>query len=185
MKGSLKDLNEIGPCALVEAFARNVGTLPETLHQTFGEGLRQRLPTGMPIQDQYQEQDQKQERTDTHAARARDGHGGLIANGRGKSGDGLRECFDAFWAAYPKKAGKDAAWKAWQKRRPSRELTATICAALAWQRQQDQWLRDGGRYVPHPATWINAGRWQDEPSTTPRVNDRTLATAIGVTEFLK
>jgi hypothetical protein len=64
MKGSLKDLNEIPPCGLVDAFARNIGTVPETLHQTFLEGLRQRLPKGIPNQDQYQEavsgkQDQK------------------------------------------------------------------------------------------------------------------------------
>jgi hypothetical protein len=60
MKGSLKDLNEIPPCGLVDAFARNVETLPETLHEAFLEGLRQRLPKAMSIQKQYQEQDQKQ-----------------------------------------------------------------------------------------------------------------------------
>lgn len=52
MKGSLKDLNEIAPCGLVDAFARNIGTLPETLRGTFVEGLRQRLPQGMPNQEQ-------------------------------------------------------------------------------------------------------------------------------------
>jgi hypothetical protein len=52
MKGSLKDLNEIPPSGLIDAFARNLETLPETLHETFIEGLRQRLPKGVPIQDQ-------------------------------------------------------------------------------------------------------------------------------------
>jgi len=60
MKGSLRDLNEIPPCGLVDAFARNLETLPQTLHETFIEGLRQRLTTGIRIQDQYQEQKQKQ-----------------------------------------------------------------------------------------------------------------------------
>jgi hypothetical protein len=54
MKGSLNDLNEIPPCALMDAFARNIETLPVTLRETFIEGLRQRLPKGMPIQEQYQ-----------------------------------------------------------------------------------------------------------------------------------
>jgi hypothetical protein len=93
-------------------------------------------------------------------------------------------CFDRFWAVYPRKVGKDAAWRAWQKRRPSEELTNTILAALAWQKQQDNWIRESGRYVPNPATWINQGRWQDEPQNTPRVNDRTIATARAVQEFL-
>lgn len=68
VKGSLKDLNEIQPCALVDAFARNIETVPETLRETFLEGLRQRLPQGSPNQYQYQDQyqDQKQE----HALRA-------------------------------------------------------------------------------------------------------------------
>ena len=95
-----------------------------------------------------------------------------------------RERFDAFWRVYPKKVGKDAAWKAWQLRHLSDDLAAVVIAALAWQVQQDNWLIDGGRFVPNPATWINQGRWQDEPSTTPKVNDRTLAAMTATREFL-
>jgi hypothetical protein len=95
-----------------------------------------------------------------------------------------RERFDAFWRVYPKKVGKDAAWKAWQTRHLSADLAATVIAALAWQVQQDNWLVEGGRFVPNPATWINQGRWQDEPSATPHVNDRTLAAMTATREFL-
>ena len=52
VKGSLKDLNEIPPSGLVDAFARNIETLPDTLRETFIEGLRQRLPNGIPNQEQ-------------------------------------------------------------------------------------------------------------------------------------
>lgn len=61
VKGSLKDLNEIPPCALVDAFARNIETVPETLRETFLEGLRQRLPQRSPNQEQYPDQEQYQE----------------------------------------------------------------------------------------------------------------------------
>ena len=43
LQGNLKDLNEIAPSELVEAFARNLGTLPDTFHQTFLEGIARRL----------------------------------------------------------------------------------------------------------------------------------------------
>jgi hypothetical protein len=93
--------------------------------------------------------------------------------------------FELFWTAYPKKVAKEAARRAWQKLQPSTELQADMVATLAWQRQQDSWIRDDGRYVPNPATWLLQCRWQDEPSPTPRLNDRTLAIGRAVKEFLK
>jgi hypothetical protein len=93
--------------------------------------------------------------------------------------------FDQFWAAYPRKTGKEAARRAWTNRSNIRPDLQTILDALAWQKQQDQWLRDGGAYVPHPATWLNQGRWSDEPQTTPRISERTLAMARATQEFLQ
>lgn len=61
LKGSLKDLNEIPPCGLVDAFAQNIALLDETLHETFVEGLRQRLTKPSRNQDHYQDLNQKQE----------------------------------------------------------------------------------------------------------------------------
>src|SRR5882672_6800622 len=58
MKGNLKDLSEIPPCGLLDAFARNIEILPDTLRETFLERMRHHLPKGFPIQDQDQEQDQ-------------------------------------------------------------------------------------------------------------------------------
>lgn len=69
--------------------------------------------------------------------------------------------FDRFWKAYPRKVGKDAARRAFAKRKPSEALLAKMLAAIAMQSQTVDWLREGGRFVPHPATWLNQGRWQD------------------------
>lgn len=68
--------------------------------------------------------------------------------------------FAAFWQAYPRKTGKDAALKAWEKKAPS--LSACL-KALEWQVYQPQWAKDGGQFIPHASTWINGGRWLDEP----------------------
>lgn len=71
--------------------------------------------------------------------------------------------FDIFWKHYPKKIGKDAARKAFEKKaKPPKETLEKIINALSWQRESEQWKKDGGNYIPNPATYLNQGRWQDE-----------------------
>lgn len=66
--------------------------------------------------------------------------------------------FETFWKAYPRKIAKPEAFKAWEKNdRPSLDK---ILAAIEQQKQTEQW-RDV-KFIPHPATWINQGRWDDE-----------------------
>ena len=68
--------------------------------------------------------------------------------------------FLAFWALYPKKTGRQAALKAWSKHCPNIQAVRT---ALQWQVRQPGWLKDRGQFIPHPATWLNAHQWDDEP----------------------
>lgn len=75
--------------------------------------------------------------------------------------------FDTFWATYPKKVGKVAAQKAFDKIRPSNELFSQMLNAIKQQRASPQWTRDNGQYIPNPATWLNQGRWDDEPTAAP------------------
>ncbi len=67
--------------------------------------------------------------------------------------------FEAFWREYPRKIGKGSAYKAWGKLKPPLEI---CLSTLKWQKKTDQWLRDNGQYIPHPATWLNQRRWEDE-----------------------
>ncbi|MCO1575005.1 MarR family winged helix-turn-helix transcriptional regulator [Crossiella sp. SN42] len=70
-----------------------------------------------------------------------------------------REDFDEFWSIYPRKVGKTAARKAWDRalRDATPEAILTGAARFAAQRAgQDP------KFTPHPATWLNAGRWDDE-----------------------
>lgn len=69
--------------------------------------------------------------------------------------------FDLFWAAYPKKKAKEEARKAWNKRRPDNLLLDAMLIALAEQIESADWQKEKGRYIPHPATWINGARWTD------------------------
>ena len=70
--------------------------------------------------------------------------------------------FDAFWAAYPKKIAKGDARKAWQQTQAIRPPMKYLLEAIEKHCQQDQWRRDGGKFIPHPATWLRAERWEDQ-----------------------
>jgi hypothetical protein len=77
---------------------------------------------------------------------------------KGPKPDGFAE----FWKAYPKKVGPDAAEKAWNRKVKSPETIKAIIEAVKTQAQSDAWKKEGGKFIPNPATWINAGRWKDE-----------------------
>lgn len=70
--------------------------------------------------------------------------------------------FDRFWDAYPKKKSKGQAIRAWEKVNPDEQLVVNILAAIERAKTQEDWIRDRGRYIPYPATWINARGWEDE-----------------------
>ena len=72
--------------------------------------------------------------------------------------------FDEFWKLYPRKESKQQARKAWAKLNPDQELFNLMANALEYRCQTKEWLAEGGRYIPHPATWLNARRWEDELS---------------------
>jgi hypothetical protein len=35
-------------------------------------------------------------------------------------------------------------------------------AGLSRAKTSADWTRDGGQFVPYPASWLNAGGWQDD-----------------------
>ena len=80
-------------------------------------------------------------------------------------GDGeYPEDFLEFWKSYPRKIAKKDAYKAWKKQNPPLE---DCLKTLEWQIKSDDWTKEKGQYIPHPATWINDGRWQDEIPVPP------------------
>jgi hypothetical protein len=70
--------------------------------------------------------------------------------------------FDEFWKAYPNKKGKKKALKAWHGAKDKPDIAVLLAAVFA-QRKGQTWMKDGGKYIPHPATWLNDGRWDDKP----------------------
>lgn len=74
--------------------------------------------------------------------------------------------FDAFWKMYPKKKGKGNAEKAWFKITFPVETLEKIKTALQWQRDTIDWTKDGGQFIPYPASYLNGKMWEDEKVET-------------------
>lgn len=81
---------------------------------------------------------------------------------RPRSGPTVDRAFDDFYAAYPKKVARPAAERAWRAAKISNGQVEKVMAALAAHKASDDWLKEGGRFVPHPSTWLNQRRWEDQ-----------------------
>ncbi|WP_428827683.1 helix-turn-helix domain-containing protein [Azonexus sp. IMCC34842] len=82
--------------------------------------------------------------------------------------------FATFWEHYPKKVAKPQALKGWKKIKPAGQVLADLMASLDKQKVSADWLKDGGQFIPHPASWLNGRRWEDE---TPQAAGQTAAPA--------
>jgi len=85
------------------------------------------------------------------------------------------EKFNLFWEAYPKRKSKGQAEKAWLKIKPSEQLLATMLAKIEQATTSEDWMKEGGKYIPYPATWLNAKGWEDEYK--PAITQGTSKTA--------
>jgi hypothetical protein len=65
--------------------------------------------------------------------------------------------FATFWSLYPRRQAKKLAEKAWEKNKCD-DVADKIIEAL---KKQLPHMNDP-KFVPLPASWINAGRWTDE-----------------------
>jgi len=90
-----------------------------------------------------------------------------MGNGNGNGNEDINRNkkeskFDRFWNIYPKKKSKGQAEKAWLKINPSEQLLEIIISKIEQAKTSQDWLKDNGQYIPHPATWLNAKGWEDE-----------------------
>lgn len=74
--------------------------------------------------------------------------------------------FDTFWEAYPRKVGKSNVKKWFLKNKPSEELLEKMLSKI----KEYKTIWKEPQYIPYPATWLNAGSWEDE------INNKTTNT---------
>ena len=70
--------------------------------------------------------------------------------------------FEDFWKVYPKKVNKKKAFEAWKKTNEIRPSLEDLLKVVRGQAQSKDWKKDGGQFIPHPSTWLNGKRWEDE-----------------------
>ena len=77
----------------------------------------------------------------------------------------IPEKFAEFWSRYPRKVAKKDAFKAFSRLiKEQLDVDAfmkTILASVEWWKRQQSWVKDGGKFIPYPASWINGGHWED------------------------
>ena len=83
--------------------------------------------------------------------------------------------FERFWKIYPRRVGKSAALKAFEKALVIEDPEVIISRLTAWAERPLPEMR----FIPHPATWLNQGRWQDDiDGTIAMRNASTIAADI-------
>ena len=71
--------------------------------------------------------------------------------------------FDVWYDVYPKKRNPGDAERAWLKLKPDADQLAAMLAALEWQKRSRDWTKEGGQYIPLPASYLSNRAWLNEP----------------------
>lgn len=126
--------------------------LGEAFAKAFDEACRKPSLKAMANYEQEQEQEQElntlvQKSVQTHEKTKNEKH---------------LKGFEQFWNAYPRKQNRGRAEKAWQSLAPSEPLTVKILQAVEEAKTSEDWRKEGGQFIPHPSSWLNAKGWLDE-----------------------
>ena len=84
--------------------------------------------------------------------------------------------FENWWKCYPRREAKGAAWKAWPKAVASIQQAQDIAqpTAVTWLIETTKRFSESpkgkGEYVPHPATFLNEKRFDDDPQQWQRAD---------------
>ena len=76
--------------------------------------------------------------------------------------------FDEFWSTYPKRVAKQGAMKKFGTLTKTVDPEVIIAGAKRY--AQSMQGKDA-KYIAHPTTWLNQGRWEDEITTPPMMSE--------------
>lgn len=134
-----------------------------TLIQNTAENSEDRINGGLTPSDNHTHKLQEARSKNTPIVPTGDADTQDDNGNSGSETEGPARDFEAFWSAYPRKDGKASARKAYDKARRKIGHEAIMRAVSAWPFGDN--LRNGQDFRPHPASWLNGERWNDESVT--------------------
>lgn len=73
--------------------------------------------------------------------------------------------FSRFWSAYPRKVAKRAALRIWNRLKLTDPTVCGIIQDIERRVRSGEWDESRIEFVPHPSTYLNQRRWEDETPT--------------------
>lgn len=67
--------------------------------------------------------------------------------------------YESFWEVFPRKVGKKDAYRSWTLAVKDVDPSLIIAGALRYRQDPNR----EAEFTVHPATWLNQGRWDDDP----------------------
>jgi len=122
---------------------------------------------GMPIDETPMSDDETYmsgEGTDLSAREDTDVHLTITNERQPIQRELINKQFDDFWSLYPRRTGKQEARRAFEKAVKAVGLDTVMDGARSLAADPNL---PPQQYVPNPATWLNQGRWDDDPYPAP------------------
>lgn len=72
--------------------------------------------------------------------------------------------FAEFWDAWPSghKRNRKKTQEIWRRRKLDDMADVIIADVLERAQHDEAWLKDGGKFIPYPTTYLNGDRWEDD-----------------------
>jgi hypothetical protein len=77
------------------------------------------------------------------------------------------EHFERFWTEYPNKVKRKKCQEIWQRLKLTPAEAEQAIEAVRRYKRTAQWQKDGGEFIPHPSTFLNQRRWEDQIPAKP------------------
>lgn len=162
--------DEIVNAGLVVKYGDGMAFIPSfSKHQSINpREAASTLPSPVEYSNSYSPRVTDASLTVTDVQRGRkEGKESLCSSADEQSSEG----FEQFWTAYPKKQAKQEASKAFRSAKLKPEQLQTVLQDIKRRGSSPDWQKDGGKFIPLPATYLRGKRWEDVPLSQPMTGD--------------
>jgi hypothetical protein len=136
--------------------------------KAFREVFPEAFAKGSPNQEQEQEQEINTPQPPKGETGSPAGKREPQSSPKRADGSEFSPGFMRFWSEYPaheRKVGKSACARLW-KRKKLEAITEQVIASLERCKASRDWTKNGGEFIPGPASWLNKTPWETDPAET-------------------